>query len=507
MKHFYPVLLFLLTSIHVVAQVDSAGDKRLKRVLSPKEMQEDLAFLRRVLWETHPGLDRYTPKPKLQKKVDSIAALASRPLPFYDYYGLLARLIADIRCAHTFIVPNRDINKYISEIKSLPLQVLIIGEQLFVGLSGTTDTIFRPGMEITAINGRPVKHLLDQMYRQTWADGYILSSKKTMLSGDGFSFFYYALVARPDTFIMSIKDLNGKPMVRRLASVPVTTYHPYYLKNPVNQALLALHMERNKKDQSQPWRVEFPGKPGVAIIRIKGFGGGNNGKEAAAKMKAFMDTTMIALQENKITDLVIDVRDNGGGWDIQGVELLTYLMKDTTPIRYYARKHSITDSSEFIRFSDLSEEDRATIKKELVREPDGTFTVKEEYNDDLKLQYAKPNRFTGNLYFLQNGGSASTTSEFVALARSHRLGVFIGEESGGAYEGGNGGSFLYFNLPNSGISVGTPLLYYRNGVTDPLKPGRGVIPDHYASRTINDVLAGRDVAMERVMELIGKKPK
>lgn len=505
MKYAYLVFLFLLLSTGLYAQADSVRDKRLSRVLSAKEMQEDLAFLRRVLWETHPGLDRYTSKKSLQRKVDSIARLTSRPLSFYEYYGLLARLISDIRCAHTYIVPDGDINRFIGEIKSFPMQLQVIGERVFVGISGATDTTFRPGVEIVSIDGRPVKSILDQFYKQTWADGYILSSKKAMLSGDGFSFFYYALVARPDTFLVTVKDLAGRKIVQKLAAVSPMTYHPYYLKNPVNQSLIALHTERNKKDQSQPWRVEFPGKPGVAVLRIKGFGGGNNGKEAAAKMRAFMDTTIMALKKNNVTDLIIDVRDNGGGWDIQGVELFTYLMKDTTPVRYYARKHSITDSTEFIRFSDLSEEDRANIKKELMREADGTFTVKDEFNDDLKLQYAKPNRFTGNVYFLINGGSASTTSEFVAVARSHRLGIFVGEESGGAYEGGNGGSFLHFNLPNSGINVGTPLLYYRNGVRRPSQPGGGVIPDHHAIRSMDDIMTGRDSGMEQVMKLIDKK--
>jgi hypothetical protein len=61
---------------------------------------------------------------------------------------------------------------------------------------------------------------------------------------------------------------------------------------------------------------------------------------------------------------------------------------------------------------------------------------------------------TGNLYFLINGGSASTTAEFTAVAHSNKLGIFIDTETGGAYEGGNGGSFLHFKLPNSCIAVG-----------------------------------------------------
>jgi C-terminal processing protease CtpA/Prc len=179
-------------------------------------------------------------------------------------------------------------------------------------------------------------------------------------------------------------------------------------------------------------------------------------------------------------------------------------MKDTTPVRYFQRQHSITDSSEFFKFSDLSTEDRANAKRELVAQTDGTFTLDEKYNNVLKLQYAKPNRFTGKIYFLVNGGSGSTTSEFLAVAHSNHLGIFIGGETGGAYEGDNGGSFLHFQLPNSAISVGTPLLYYNNAVKTPAQNGRGVIPDYKVTLTKEDLLNARDTQLEFTLDLIRK---
>src|SRR5690606_2998770 len=154
-----------------------------------------------------------------------------------------------------------------------------------------------------------------------------------------------------------------------------------------------------------------------------------------------------------VRNLIVDVRGNAGGWDIQGVELFTYLMKSNEPVKYYQRQYAINDKSEFLVYSDISAEDQENIR--LRSEEDGTFSLIEEENPSLKMQFPKPNRFKGNLYMLMDEGSFSTTSEFLAVSKSNGLGVFVGEESGGAYEGGNGGSFIHMPLPNSKIEIGS----------------------------------------------------
>ncbi|HEV7782541.1 MAG TPA: S41 family peptidase, partial [Chitinophagaceae bacterium] len=145
------------------------------------------------------------------------------------------------------------------------------------------------------------------------------------------------------------------------------------------------------------------------------------------------------------------------------------------------------------------------IKKELHREKDGTFTLLEEFNDELKIQQPKTNRFKGKVYFLIDGRSGSATAEFTAVAHSNHLGVFIGEETGGAYEGGNGGSFLHFELPHSKISIQSPLICYENAVHDPRVKGRGTIPDHDVPWKLNDALNAVDTQLEFVLDLISSK--
>ena len=81
----------------------------------------------------------------------------------------------------------------------------------------------------------------------------------------------------------------------------------------------------------------------------------------------------------------------------------------------------------------------------------------------------------------------------------------VGDEAGGAYEGGNGASFIHVELPNSKIQVGTPLLYYDNAVKPVLQKGRGTMPDYVVPPQLEDILIGRDIQFEFVKDLIRKK--
>jgi len=183
--------------------------------------------------------------------------------------------------------------------------------------------------------------------------------------------------------------------------------------------------------------------------------------------------------------------------------LFTYLID--TPAYYYRSFHAVTNSSDFLQFSSVSKEELKNIKNELTPEADGTFTVKEEYNATLLLQQPQPNRFKGKIYFLVDGVSGSTAAEFIAVAHSNRLGVFIGEECAGNYTGGNGGEFISLTLPLTRIQVSIPLLYYKNAVKQPAQEGRGTIPDYFVPYNIKDIVTGTDTQLNFTYQLIKKE--
>lgn len=256
-----------------------------------------------------------------------------------------------------------------------------------------------------------------------------------------------------------------------------------------------MYIDRKRKDLELDIKKDI----NTAVLSIRSFGG-----KAAGDIGTFLPKAMKELEKKKIRHLVIDLRNNNGGWDSAGVILFTYLIDQ--PSRYYVRQHAITDTSQYLALSDLSAEDLNNARNELIPEKDGTFSLKAAAAAGLSIQYPKPHHFNGKVYFLMNGASSSTTSELLSAAHANQLGIFIGEEAGGSYEGGNGGSFIGLVLPHSKIKISIPLLYYDNMTKPPFERGRGLMPGYDVPDNLDNILNGIDTQMKFVLDLIRRDP-
>lgn len=494
------IMLLLVVNIYGYSQNDVLKNK----ILTSEEARTDFNYYRRLLQETHPGLYRYSSNEKMKAKLDSLYNSLDKPIPFYEFYKILTALISEIRCAHTNALPTNDFRKYLyQDIKTLPFFLFPVQDRLYVIFNGSTDNTIKLGYELIKINGHPIDSITKILKHHYWADGYIESSKNAVLQGGLFCVMYYAIIEKPETFNLIFKDIEGKEFSAKVSAQFYGESEKRYSKGDINKKANGFYNTGKRK----PWRLSFPkDMKSVAVLRFDAFGGegAHDAKEAQRAINKFMEESIKEINLKRTAHLIVDVRSNPGGWDSQGIELLTYLVPFDSVYRHYRKPHAITDRSEFLKFSDLSEEDLKNVKNELTREADGIFTMREEENSDLKLQHPKPNRFKGKIYVLMDSRSASTASEFLAVAKSHRIGVFVGTESGGVYEGGNGGSYIHLDLPHSKIRVGTPLLYYNNAVDTPQQKGRGTFPDHEVYTQPTDLLTNFDRQLEFVKALIRK---
>ena len=118
-------------------------------------------------------------------------------------------------------------------------------------------------------------------------------------------------------------------------------------------------------------------------------------------------------------------------------------------------------------------------------------------------QPSKPT-FAGKVLILINGGSCSTTAEFLSQTHYHKRAKFIGEESGGGYYGTTSGVVPALTLPNSKLIVYVPLVTYYLAVNGYKAVAHGVLPDHPISYTIEELLAGKDKELALALELARK---
>lgn len=491
------IVLFLIVFPGLLwAQPGAANrDSLLYRTVTQQQAVEDLRYLRKALEAVHPGLYRYTPKPVMDQRLDSFERQITGTMPFYDYYRLLTALIAGIRCAHTGIYPgNGWENHFRTKPVMFPFSVQVIQGKMYVTANLTNDTLVKPGYEIREIDGQPLPQILQTLYDLSWSDGYNVTIKQERLNRGFFGPSYYMYIARPDSFTVACNDLQGQPVQVTYPAVNVTAGNAAVFSNPVNKEIVRLYVNRKRPDLD----LKFEENLSTAILTIRTFGG-----KPARDLPQFLTKSMREINRKKTKHLIVDLRSNGGGSDSAGVLLFTYLINN--PARYYLRQHTITDSSEYLAMSDLDPETIATVKQELVREKDGTFSIKPEYAAGVPMQYPKPDHFTGKLYFLLDGFSASTTSELLSAVRANQLGTLIGEEAAGAYEGGNGGSFVNLILPHTKLRSTIPLVYYDNATGRPQPRGRGVLPDHEVPYNMSDILKGIDTQKQFTLDLIRKE--
>ena len=93
-------------------------------------------------------------------------------------------------------------------------------------------------------------------------------------------------------------------------------------------------------------------------------------------------------------------------------------------------------------------------------------------------------------------------ADVATVAHANHLATFVGEETGGGYLGNTSGDEMQVVLPHSGITVSVPHWCYLTAGVDQKHAGRGVPPDVEVHATIEDVLAGRDVVLEKTLGLI-----
>ena len=101
---------------------------------------------------------------------------------------------------------------------------------------------------------------------------------------------------------------------------------------------------------------------------------------------------------------------------------------------------------------------------------------------------------------LMNGGSFSTTCEFLSNLRDKKRGIFVGEEAGGGFYGNTSGPSVLITLPNTKVRVRIPLRTYYLAVKDG-QPNRSILPDYEVKPTISDLLSRNDPVMQQAIKL------
>ena len=267
------------------------------------------------------------------------------------------------------------------------------------------------------------------------------------------------------------------------------TIQGYRLKD-----LLELKRKEQKKKETQnivqirPYSFKILADK-TGLIDFKEFSG-------EAQFPGFLDSIFSVMSKEKTKNLIIDLRDNGGGNSILGDELFQYISKvpfsqaGKTITKYsniqsqFYEKHRKSGNFSFL--TDLSESEFNT----LVSHKPGSIVILE---DTLIPLRENKYRFSGNVYVLASINSFSSASMFAWCFHKFNMGVIVGEETGGYIV--SFGDIIYSVLPKSNLNmtISTKELYLY-GTTD--NDRHGVLPDYQVKP---------DDALDFTLKLINKE--
>jgi hypothetical protein len=482
-----PLAAFMVMSFAefpVLAQAPAAVAE-----MSFADAREDFDLMRQALEEAHSGLYRYSNKTDIDRAFDAARARLDRPLSKREFLVILCESLTPIRCGHTGVRPDDDTGRAMKEARTLPLRVLQERSRLKVLLNDTPDDqAIRPGMEVLEINGVKSADAVERCLRLESGDGDIETGKRAHL-GNGLARYYWAAIDPASRFTIRARDAAGKVVTATLDGVTEAERKENH--NPVNDAVNAGIAKVRWTHENLSLR--FLKDPEIANARIGYFVGDD--------FPRWVEETFKTLREKGTKTLILDLRGNGGGQDMYGAMLVSYLTDK--PFRYFDHIHIKTITPSFKATSDWNgdAEHMAKLRESMSPDPAGGFLVTEKGHPGVAEQQPGKFPFTGKVFVLIDGGTFSTAADFCAVTHHLKRATFIGEETGGGYYGNNSGLEAIVTLPNSKFQVRVPMSEYWNAVPGYEGKRRGTRPDYAVETTSAGVLAGQDEQLDRALKL------
>jgi hypothetical protein len=474
-------------------------------VVDGEGLGKDLEILRRAYEALHPGLYRYSTPEEIDERFAELGkAAAAAGMPLRDVYLGLTRLLASIQCGHTY--PNffnqseRIAGALFTGKNRLPFTFRWIQRRMIVtrNMSGASE--LAAGVEVIAINTVSPAKILKRMMPLARADGGNDFKRMAYLEVRGDdrieAFDVLLPLLHPEwsgEFELMLRDpVSGEESTVRVAA-----------QSEADRAALVAEREKRVMAGEPVWEFTMH-EGGVACMRMPTWGLYKGDWDWAGWINARMDEAVAAGSQA----LIVDLRGNEGGLDCGDVIVSRVIERDLVQsgrTRYVCYRKTPADLDAMLDTWDDSFRDRTAETSEAAAPPllagNGRvfYRLAEEENRTAKTIKKTGTRFGGRLIVLVDSVCSSATFQFALMVQQAKLGLIVGEPTGGNQRGLNGGAFFFLRLPNTGLEVDVPLISYVMEGAEP--PNAGVTPDVLVEVTPGDIRAGVDRPLSEALRL------
>lgn len=467
-----------------------------QKELSREQVLEDYTIFKNILTTGHPSLYEYTTKPRLDSVFSVFEEKEVNELKDSDaFFRSITSLADHVKDGHlTVLHPKMDTVPLM-----FPLLLKIIDEKLY---TDTDDFGISLGAEIISIDDVASPTILQGLLKYAPSDGYNLTKKYRQIEKE-FSLFFYYEYGNQENHVVKYASKSGQVQTIEIAPESFENIGKRYVNRNSHFALY--HQNSNKIEYfktriAEQWPfVYYIDSINTAVLTVNSFG------LDPELFKSKLINIFKEIKKKKVSDLIIDIRQNIGGFRINAINLFSFLtnksfkqrisesaITDTLPEEKYIM-HTMSNYNKFFEMY------FATAKKE-----NGRWIFTEDHATAEMIPFKK--LFKEKVYVLIGGNTFSAGSAFALSAKNSEEITLVGEETGGGYYFHTAQYSTLYELPNSKIMVRTPFVKIDKYVIDHSVPiGSGILPDINISLTVEDLIDGKDSQLDYVVKQIGQE--
>jgi C-terminal processing protease CtpA/Prc len=448
----------LIFIIGLIISVNSFSQKKIDK----EDLISDIDFLINKYEKIHPNLYAYQSENVFKNEIQKLKKELNDSLTSFDLWLKLSPIINSLKHGHTDVGVNQEDAQIVfgdflnKGFKFLPFSVYLIDGNVYVREVYTDSSDLKPGDKILSINSEKIETIIKKI--MGYQSGELLQYR---LSNVERTFIWDYSLYNPSTIFEVTYQSKNKSKSTKLNGIPYEDTEKY-------------NAEVFKELPKYSFEVI---KDSIGLISY-------NSCEGIDKnvFINFLDSTFSVLKQKEIQNLIIDLRQNGGGNSDLNSILLQYVY-DKPFSSYKSIDVKITEDIRKLH------EFYAKYKNDTIIQLD----VERNNSDKINKYF-----FSGNVFILTSIHTFSSGADCAMLFKDYRIGTIIGQETGGLPS--SYGDSYYFKLPNSGLEarVSFKTFIRPSGIND----GKGVLPDVPINYTIDDLLDKKDLEMEYVLNQI-----
>lgn len=469
--------------------------------LQRDDLLKDFELIKTMILEVHPGTYRYNDSISIQTSLNELEQQIQSPLTHQEFYLGISKLLAKIQCGHTFasFYNQGSLMKSIlhQQKNKLPFTFEWINQKMIVTYDATLNNQLKRGAEIVKIDGIPTIDILKKLMPYVSTDGATDKSRISKLNVSGYDFNYDDFDVFYPLLFNSI-DENIQLEVKEYQSTETKNIIVNSTSLQERSEILQEKYSEFPKSNDDLWNFKIIDQ-NTALLTLNSFTL-MGWKSLTIDYKEFLAATFKKIKQEKIGNLIIDIRQNDGGNDEIVEELYSYFdINKITRNEQEGRTRYLEFPESLKKFIDTwGEPWYYNLKNENPTFKYGYYIFKDAFIVD-KLNKKKKDYFTGKIYLLTSPNNESLAYYLAKNIKTDSLGKLIGQETGGNLRGINGGQILFLKLPFSNIEIDFPIL---GDFTKSMMNNSGIMPDIETTITQKDIAESFDKVIEETLKIM-----